>query len=106
MDFPPCLLRIRALALEATERLLPMAMSIAALAVVCVSLATFGVPSPHADEGAAAHLCQLLMAFQLPVIAWFVFKGIRKTPRLTLGVLAIQVVPALAAMAPVYILKL
>jgi hypothetical protein len=34
---------------------LPMAMSIAALTVVLVSLAGYGVPSPHADEGAAAH---------------------------------------------------
>jgi hypothetical protein len=47
-----------------------------------------------------------IMAFQVPVIAWFVFKWIRKTPRLTLGVLGIQIVLALAAMAPVYILKL
>lgn len=84
----------------------PMAMSIAALAVVLVSLAMFGVPSPHADEGATAHAWQLLMGLQVPVIAWFVFKWIRKTPRLTLGVLGIQIALALAAMAPVYILRL
>jgi hypothetical protein len=85
---------------------LPMAMSIAALTLVVVSLAVFGVPSPRADEGATAHTWQLLMVFQVPLIAWFVFKGMRKTPRLTLGVLGIQIALALAAMAPVYILSL
>jgi hypothetical protein len=85
---------------------LPMAMSIAALGVVVVSLAMFGVPPHHADEGATAHAWQLLMVFQVPVIAWFVFKWIRKTPRLTLGVLGLQIALALAAMAPVYMLGL
>jgi hypothetical protein len=85
---------------------LPMAMSIAALAVVVVSLARFGVPPPHADEGATAHTWQLLMLFQVPGIAWFAFKWVRKTPRLALCVLGIQVALALAAMAPGYILGL
>lgn len=85
---------------------LPMAMSIAALAVVAVSLAKFGVPSRYADEGATAHTWQLLMLFQVPGIAWFAFKWMRKTPRLALGVLGIQLALALAAIAPVYILGL
>lgn len=85
---------------------LPMAMSIAALAVVLVSVARFGVPPLHADEGATAHTWQLLMALQVPGMAWFAFKWIRRTPRLALGVLAIQVVLILAAMAPVYLLGL
>jgi hypothetical protein len=85
---------------------LPMAMSIAALTVVVASLAMFGVPPPHADEGATAHIWQLLMALQAPVIVRFVFKWVRKTPRLALSVLGIQIALALAAMAPVYILGL
>jgi hypothetical protein len=85
---------------------LPMAMSIAALTVLVVGLAKFGVPPPHADEGATAHTWQLLMLFQAPVIAWFVFKWIRKTPRVALSVLGIQIALALAAIAPVYILGL
>jgi hypothetical protein len=85
---------------------LPMAMSIAALTVVVASLAMFGVPPPHADEGATAHIWQLLMVFQAPVIVRFVFKWIRKTPRPALSVLGIQIALALAAMAPVYILGL
>lgn len=84
---------------------LPMAMSIAALTVVLVRLAVIGT-TPHADEGAAAHTWQLLMLFQVPVIALFVFEWIRKTPRLVSGVFGIQIALALAAMVPVYILGL
>jgi hypothetical protein len=85
---------------------LPMAMSIVALTLVIGSLVMFGVPPPSADEGATAHAWQLLMLFQAPVIAWFAFKWIRRTPRLTLRVLGIQIALALAAIAPVYILGL
>lgn len=84
----------------------PMAMSVAALTVLGVSLAMFGVPPPHADEGATAHIWQLLMTLQFLGIGWFAFKWLRKSPRVALGVLGIQVALALAAMAPVYILGL
>lgn len=83
---------------------LPMAMSIAALSVVLIAIAGFGFPSPHADEGAAAHIWQLLMMCQVPDMVWFAFKWLRKAPRLTFGVLGIQLALALAALAPVYIL--
>ena len=84
----------------------PMAMSIAALVVVVVSLAMFGVPPTHVDEGAAAHAWQLLMLLQVPVMGWFAFRWIRRAPGLTLGILGIQIALALAALAPVYILGL
>lgn len=86
--------------------LLPMAMSVAALTVVLVSLARFGVPPPHADEGAAAHTWQLLMLLQVPAVAWFAFKWLSRTPRRALGVLGLQIALALAAIAPVYVLGL
>ena len=84
----------------------PMAMSVSALTVVAASLARFGVPPPHSDEGFSAHTWQLLMLLQIPCITWFVLKCTRKTPRLALGILAIQLALALAAIAPVYILGL
>jgi hypothetical protein len=46
------------------------------------------------------------MLFQAPVIVWFLLKWIRKAPRLAFSILGIQIVLALAAMAPVYILGL
>jgi hypothetical protein len=82
---------------------LPIAMSCAALAVVLVFLILHG-PSPQPDEGAAAHIWQLLMAGQVPIVAFFVIKWVRRSPRQGLPILALQVVAALAAMAPVFLL--
>jgi hypothetical protein len=58
------------------------------------------------DEGAIAHTWQLLMAGQLPLLAYFVFRWLPRAPRQTLYVLALQIGAALAAMAPVYFLGL
>lgn len=57
--------------LKRPSAFLPVAMSVAAL--VLVSVAVFGVVR-EADEGATAHLWQLLVAGQLPVVALFAFK--------------------------------
>jgi hypothetical protein len=85
--------------------LIPIAMSVAALALVLGNVAIFGV-AHEADEGATAHLWQLLMAGQVPVIAYFAFKWLPQHPGQALRVLALQVVAAVAAFAPVYFLKL
>lgn len=84
---------------------LPIAFSLAALIVVLGSVAIFGVVH-QPDEGAAAHIFQLLMAGQLPVVAFFALKWLFREPKQTVTVLAIQIGAALAAMAPVYLLKL
>ena len=60
----------------------------------------------EADEGAIAHIWQLLMAGQLPLLAYFVIKWLPRVPRQTLYVLALQIGAALAAMVPVYFLGL
>jgi hypothetical protein len=85
--------------------LVPIAMSVAALALVLGNVAIFGVVH-EADEGAAAHLWQLLMAGQVPVIAYFALKWLPQYPGQALRVLALQAVAAVAACAPVYLLKL
>jgi hypothetical protein len=84
---------------------LPLAMSLTALAVVLGSVAMFGVVH-EADEGATAHIWQLLMAGQLPVLLFFAIKWLPRAPRQTLYVLALQAGAVLAAMAPVYFLGL
>jgi hypothetical protein len=84
---------------------LPMAMSLAALAVVLSSIASFGVVHEK-DEGATAHLWQLLMAGQMPVLAFFAIKWLPRAPKPTLCVLFLQVAAALASMAPVFFLGL
>ena len=90
---------------------LPLAMSLTALAVVGVaaidSILRYGhglVREP--DEGAAAHLWQLLMAGQLPVLLFFAIKWLPRAPKQTLGVLALQAGAALTSCAPVYFLGL
>src|SRR5437660_4131916 len=85
--------------------LIPLAMSLAALAVVLGHVAMFGA-AREADEGAAAHLWQMLMAAQVPVIVFFAIKWLPRTPGQALLVLALQACAALAALAPVFLLNL
>ena len=85
--------------------LIPMAMSLIALAVVLSYALMYGVVR-EADEGAAAHIWQLLMAGQLPVLAFFAIKWLPRAPRPTIYVLALQAGAALASMAPVFLLNL
>jgi hypothetical protein len=83
---------------------LPLAMSLAALALVLVHLIMFGA-ARQADEGTAAHLWQLLMATQIPIVAFFGIRWLPQSPRSALPVLALQAGAALAALAPVYLLN-
>ncbi len=90
--------------IKSPSAFLPILMSVAALATVALYVATHGI-ARQADEGTAAHIWQLLMAAQLPIIAFFAIKWLPRQPLRTLGVLALQAVAALAALAPVYLLK-
>jgi hypothetical protein len=84
---------------------LPLAMSVAATVLVLGDVAIFGV-TRGGDEGAIAHLWQLLIAGQLPVVAYFAIRWLPRTPRSALPVLALQAVAGLAALAPIYFLHL
>jgi hypothetical protein len=87
--------------LKRPSALIPLAMSGAALAIVIAYAAMFGV-ARQADEGTAAHLWQLLMVGQVPVVAFFAIKWLPTEPRQTLLVLVLQLGAALAAMFPVW----
>ena len=80
---------------------IPIAMSIAALVTVLYHVAMFGI-ARETDEGAAAHIWQLLMAGQVPVVAFHAVKWLPRAPRTARQVLAVQAGAALAALAPVY----
>jgi len=84
---------------------LPVAMSLVALATVLGSVAIFGVVR-GGDEGTAAHIFQLLIAAQVPIVAYFVIKWVPRAPRQALMVLALQFAAGIAALAPVFVLKL
>jgi hypothetical protein len=85
-------------------------MSLSALAMLACAL-TYGIVQHgsvvrEADEGTVAHLWQILMAGQMPVILFFAVKWLPQAPRQTLCVLGLQAGAALAAMAPVFFLGL
>jgi hypothetical protein len=90
--------------LKQPSALIPLVMSLAALSVVLGHIAISGV-ARQADEGAAAHLWQLLIAGQIPIVAFFAVTSLPKRPRQTLLVLALQLVAVLAAAAPVFLLR-
>lgn len=80
---------------------LPLAMSLAALTLVLGHAAIYGVVH-EADEGTAAHIFQILMIAQLPIVAYFVIKWLPKRPRESLMILALLGGEWLAAFAGVY----
>jgi hypothetical protein len=84
---------------------LPLAMSLTALGIVLGHIAIYG-SGREADEGAAAHLWQILMAGQIPVVAFFAIKWLTRAPKQALYILALQAGVALAAIVPVYFLHL
>ena len=84
---------------------IPLAMSLAALALVLGNVAMFGVVH-EADEGSAAHIWQMLMAGQVPFVAFFVIRWLPSAPKQALMILGLQIVAVLAACAPVFFFKL
>jgi hypothetical protein len=80
---------------------LPPIMSLAALAIVLGHVAMYGIIH-ETDEGSAAHLFQILMAGQVPIVAYFAVKWLPRSPRHALLVLALQAVAVLPALAAVY----
>ncbi len=80
-------------------------MSLGALGLVLGHIAIFGT-ARQADEGAAAHLWQFLMAGQIPVIAFLAIKWLPRAPGPALLVLALQAIAGLGAAFPVFLLNL
>jgi hypothetical protein len=89
---------------------LPLVMSLTALTVVLIALTpaliahTPIVRDP--DEGSIAHIWQLLMTIQMPIVLFFAIKWLRRAPGQTLRVLALQAGAWLASCAPIYFLHL
>lgn len=83
----------------------PIAMSFLALLVVTVALVT-GSAKGQTDEGAAAHVWQLLMVAQLPLLAVFVATADwTRSPRVV-ATMALQALSIAAALAPVAYFRL
>ncbi len=60
-------------------------------------------PAPQADEGGAAHLWQLLMVAQVPIVAYFAIKWMWRSAA-GLAIVVLQICTAIAAAASVFLL--
>ncbi|GAC1666549.1 MAG: hypothetical protein NVS9B4_22280 [Candidatus Acidiferrum sp.] len=89
--------------LKQPSAFLPLAMSAAGLALVLGHAAIYGVVH-EADEGAPAHIWQLLMAGEVPVVLFFAVKWLPRNAKRTLQILAIQVLAVIANLAGVFFL--
>ena len=89
--------------LERPSAILPVAMSLAALALVIGHAAIYGIVH-ESDEGAAAHIFQILMVAQAPLVIYFAAKYLRRMPSQAIRVLALQAGAAAAAIASVHYL--
>ena len=84
---------------------LPIAMSAAAIALLAFALTT-GWERGAKDEGVVAHSWQLLVGLQVPLIVAYVATANWRRPLGVLGILGLQVLGLVLAMAPVAILRL
>lgn len=84
---------------------LPVVLSLVALAIVVGHILMFGIVR-EADEGTAAHVFQLLMVAEVPIILFFAIKWLPRFPKPALLILGVQAIVGLAALAPVFYFEL
>src|SRR5579875_2310075 len=83
--------------------LAPLAVAVAALSLVLGHAAIYGT-AHQPDEGAAAHLWQLLIALEIPLAVFFVLRWVRRATRAALLLLGALMVALIANFAAVYLL--
>jgi hypothetical protein len=83
---------------------LPVAMSSFVLALILTRLIRFGA-APQPDEGAEAHLFQILMPAQVPLVALFAISWIGERPKAAMQVIGVQIGAALVVFALVFALR-
>lgn len=90
-------------AMKKLSGVIPIMMSVTALLIVVGHAMRYGT-AHEADEGAAAHLFQILMVAQAPVVAFFAIKWLPLNPKEALAVLGLQIGAGAAAFASVFFL--
>jgi uncharacterized membrane protein len=78
-------------------------MSLLSLALVIEGVVQFGLHHREGDEGWQAHLFQLLMVLQVPIVLVFVTTANWKQPSRTLGALGLQAAAWVAALGSLYV---
>jgi hypothetical protein len=91
---------LRVAPLKQWSALLPLALSLAGLALVLGHVAVSGA-GREADEGTAARVWWLLMAAQIPLVGFFAMTWLPRAQRMALLVLALQAAAVLANLAAV-----
>ena len=84
------------------SRVAPVIMSLLALALIIEGLAQFGLHHREVDEGWQAHLFQLLMVLQVPIVLLFAATANWKQPGGVLQVLGLQAAAWVAAFGALY----
>jgi len=84
----------------------PFALSASAMLVLLLALTTGWGRGVNGDEGGAAHLWQLFMVLQFPLIFVFLLTADWRRPFGVGTALVLQVVALTAAAAPVFLLHL
>jgi len=90
--------------LKQPTAILPIAMSLTALALL-VGYAAFVGVTFHKDEGGPARLFQLLILAQIPLMAMYAIKWLPRAPKQALVVLGLQVLAAAVAVGAVIVLE-
>ena len=83
---------------------IPIAISLSAATVLVVQALKYGVDG-DAGPGPITHLFHLLMAVQLPFVAHFAMRWLRRGSGTALLILTAQVIAAIAAFAVLYLLS-
>ena len=84
----------------------PIAMSVVAIAILTLALTTGWGKGPPGDEGAAAHLWQLLVGLQVPLIVVYLATADWRRPLGVAAILGLQILALALAMTPVALLRL
>lgn len=89
--------------LKKPSAFLPILMSLAGLGLVLVHVAIYGIVHED-DEGTPAHLFQLLMVVQAPILLFFAAKWLPRAPRKAIIVISLQGLAIVAALTAVFFL--
>ena len=84
---------------------MPIAISLFLSISIYVGIFTHSILR-QTDEGAGAHIFQLLMCLQTIVIIFFIIKYLIKFPKQTAIIFLIQVLAIILAFSPVYLFRL
>jgi hypothetical protein len=83
---------------------LPIVMSLASLCLILGHVAMFGFVH-ETDEGTPAHLFQLLMVGQVPIVGFFALSWLPRAPREALLVLGLQCAAAMSAFGALFVME-